>query len=130
MRRLLATLCKICSLGIFALLGTAAGVILFSSLAVIQVEGTAMLPTLEPGNRVLVLQDSLVTGQPDIQVGDLVLYEAPYYTTDGEGLHKIRRVTGTRGSWFRLNCDTKTVKDQEILVQAEDIQGKVILKLP
>ncbi len=130
MRRLLGTLGKICSLGLFAVLGTAAGIAVFTSLTVIQVEGSNMLPVLEPGTRVLVLQDSLVTGQPDIQVGDLVLYEAPYYTTDGEGLHKIRRVTGTRGSWFRLNCDTKTVNDQEILVHAEDIQGKVILKLP
>ena len=43
------TLGKICSLGLFAALGTAAGVILFSSLMVVKVEGSNMLPALEPG---------------------------------------------------------------------------------
>ena len=124
------TLGKICSLGIFAALGTAAGVILFSSLMVVKVEGSSMLPALEPGDRVLILQESLLTGVPEIQVGDLVVYEAPYYTTDGEGLQKIRRITGTRGSWLRLNCDVKTVKDQEMLLRTEEIQGKVILVVP
>ena len=124
------TLGKICSLGLFAALGTAAGIILFSSLMVVKVEGSSMLPALEPGDRVLILQESLLTGVPEIQVGDLVVYEAPYYTTDGEGLQKIRRITGTRGSWIRLNCDAKTVKDQEKLIRTEEIQGKVILVIP
>ena len=124
------TLGKICSLGIFAALGTAAGVILFSSLMVVKVEGSSMLPALEPGDHVLILQESLLTGVPEIQVGDLVVYEAPYNTTDGEGLQKIRRITGTRGSWLRLNCDVKTVKDQETLLRTEEIQGKVILVIP
>ena len=124
------TLCKICSLVLFAALGTAAGIILFSSLMVVKVEGSSMLPALEPGDHVLILQESLLTGVPEIQVGDLVVYEAPYYTTDGEGLQKIRRITGTRGSWLRLNCDVKTVKDQEMLLRTEEIQGKVILVIP
>lgn len=124
------TLGKICSLVLFAALGTAAGIILFSSLMVVKVEGSSMLPALEPGDHVLILQESLLTGVPEIQVGDLVVYEAPYYTTDGEGLQKIRRITGTRGSWLRLNCDVKTVKDQEKLIRTEEIQGKVILVIP
>ena len=124
------TLCKICSLVLFAALGTVAGIILFSSLMVVKVEGSSMLPALEPGDHVLILQESLLTGVPEIQVGDLVVYEAPYYTTDGEGLQKIRRITGTRGSWLRLNCDVKTVKDQETLLRTEEIQGKVILVIP
>ena len=124
------TLGKICSLVLFAALGTAAGIILFSSLMVVKVEGSSMLPALEPGDHVLILQESLLTGVPEIQVGDLVVYEAPYYTTDGEGLQKIRRITGTRGSWLRLNCDVKTVKDQEMLLRTEAIQGKVILVIP
>ena len=124
------TLCKICSLVLFAALGTVAGIILFSSLMVVKVEGSSMLPALEPGDHVLILQESLLTGVPEIQVGDLVVYEAPYYTTDGEGLQKIRRITGTRGSWLRLNCDVKTVKDQEMLLRTEEIQGKVILVIP
>ena len=124
------TLGKICSLVLFAALGTAAGIILFSSLMVVKVEGSSMLPALEPGDHVLILQESLLTGPPAVQVGDLVLYEAPYYTTDGEGLLKIRRVTGMRGDWIRLNCDAKTVRNQELLVRRKDIRGKVILKLP
>lgn len=161
---------KIFCLALFASLGVVAGVAVFSSLMVVEVEGSTMLPGLEPGDKVVVLrnlptlelgqdteqgtervgqdmervgqdteQDSalekvlnarLTFGQPDMVVGDLVVYEAPYYTTDGEGLVKIRRITGTRGSWLRLNCDVKTVRDQERLIRADQIQGKVILVIP
>ena len=130
MGRLLRSLLKIFCLGLSALLGTATGIIMFSSLLTVSVDGSSMMPSLEPGTNVLVLQESLLTGPPAVQVGDLVLYEAPYYTTDGEGLRKIRRVTGMRGDWIRINCDAKTVRNQELLVRREDILGKVILKLP
>ncbi|MBQ8563364.1 MAG: hypothetical protein IJ443_05705 [Firmicutes bacterium] len=159
MGRAFRKLGKIFCLALFASLGVAAGVAVFSSLMVVEVEGSTMLPGLEPGDKVVVLrnlptlelgqdterldqdteQDSALEkalnarftfGQPDMAVGDLVVYEAPYYTTDGEGLVKIRRITGTRGSWLRLNCDVKTVRDQERLIRADQIQGKVILVIP
>lgn len=130
MRRIVRFLSKIFCFGFFAMLGVAAGAAVFSSLMVVCVEGTAMLPQLEPGDRLLVLRDSPVVERRQLQVGDLVVYEAPYFTVDGEGLEKVLRVTGTRGSWLRLNCDVKTVQNQEIMVTEEEILGKVLLKLP
>ena len=124
------TLGKICSLGFFALLGITAGLVVFTSLMVVKMEGSTMLPQLEPGDRVLALKTSPIYGSPELKVGDLVIYEAPYYTDDGEGLLKIRRITGTRGSWIRLNCDVKTVRSQEVLAARDEIQAKVILTLP
>lgn len=124
------TLGKICSLAFSASLGIAAGILLFSSLMLVQAEGSTMLPQLEPGDWVLVLRNSPFYGEPEVTVGDLVVYEAPCYTTDGEGLQKIRRITGSRGNWLRLNCDVKTVRNQEILITRDQIQGRVILVLP
>ena len=124
------TLGKIVSRGAAALLGAGLGVILFSSLMIVDVTGSSMLPELEPGDRVLVLRSSLVYGEPELQVGDLVIYEAPYYTTSGEGRQQVRRVTGMRGSWLRLNCDMKTTVSQEVMAVREEIQGKVIGKIP
>ena len=38
----------------------------------------------------------------------------------------VRRVTGIRGSWVRLNCDAKTTRDQEVLAEPDQLLGKVI----
>ena len=121
---------KIFCFSFFAVLGAAAGIAVFSSLMVVRVEGASMLPQLEPGDRLLAVRESPITGTLQLKTGDLIIYEAPFYTTDGEGLEKVRRITGTRGSWIRLNCDVKTVRNEEILAQREDILGKGILVIP
>lgn len=129
MRASLASLRKICFLVFFSLLGIVVGVIVFSNLKVVQVRSTVMMPELEPGEKILIRKDAALMGfmgDSQIEVGDLVLYEAPYYTTDGEGLLKIRRVTGVKGSWLRLDCDVETVSEQEIFVRRDAIKGKVI----
>jgi len=117
-------------LGTAACLGIFLGVAVFCSLDVVEVTGSTMLPELEPGDRVLVLRDTPFFESSGIQVGDLVLHETPYYTADGEGRKRIRRVTGIRGSWLRLNCDAKTVKSQETMVRRDRILGEVILVIP
>lgn len=115
---------KIFCLGVFAALGVGLGLLIYSLVMVVQVQGSAMLPTMEPGDRLLV---SRLSGGETVQVGDVIVYEAPYYTIDGEGATLVRRVTGSRGSWIRVDCDAPTTRDQEALVAAEDIKGKVIL---
>ena len=117
---------KIFCLGLSAAFGVAAGLAVFSSLMLIRVEGSSMLPTLEPGGRVLVQKAAGLGGELNLDVGDLVIYEAPYYTADGEGLLKIRRITGLRGDWVRLDRDLETVGESEVLVRRSEILGKVI----
>lgn len=121
---------KIFCIGISAALGVAAGMAVFTSLMLVTVESSAMLPILEPGDWVLVRKESVISGPLNLEVGDLVLYEAPYYTADGEGLLKIRRITGQRGSWIRLDSELESVAESEVLVRKSDILGEVLVKIP
>ena len=114
---------KILALGFSALLGAVLGVVLSACLMVTEVAGSDMLPSLEPGEKVLVLRSAFVNAY---ESGDLVVYQAPYYTGDGGDDQMIRRVTGIRGSWVRLNCDAKTTRDQEVLAEPDQLLGKVI----
>ena len=82
-----------------------------------------MLPALEPGETVLV--NRLDNGY-DVNVGDLVVYETPYYTIDGEGEYLIKRVTGSRGRWLKVDCDANTAEDKESFVDKKKILGKVV----
>ncbi len=121
---------KIFCIGISAALGVAAGLAVFGSLMLVRMDGSSMLPTLEPGDRVLVRKESAISGPLNLKVGDLVLYEAPYYTADGEGLLKIRRITGQRGSWIRLDSELESVAESEVLVRRSEILGEVLVKIP
>ena len=114
---------KIFALVFSALLGAGLGVVLSACLMVTEVVGSDMLPSLEPGEKVLVLRSAFVNAY---ESGDLVVYQAPYYTGDGGDDQMIRRVTGIRGSWVRLNCDAKTTRDQEVLAEPDQLLGKVI----
>ena len=121
---------KIFCLGLSAVLGVAAGLAVFSSLMLITVEGSSMLPVLESGNRVLVQKAAGLGGDLNLGIGDLVVYEAPYYTADGEDLLKIRRITGLRGDWVRLDRDLETVGESQVLVRRSEILGEVLVKFP
>lgn len=123
-------LVKIFCIGISAALGVAVGLAVFSSLMLVKMDGSSMLPTLEPGDRVLVRKESVISGPLNLEVGDLVLYEAPYYTADGEGLLKIRRITGQRGSWIKLDSELESVAESEVLVRRSEILGEVLVKIP
>lgn len=130
MGAIMSGLGKIFCLSLSAALGVAAGLAVFGSLMLIKVEGSAMLPTLEPGDRVLVQKAEGLSRKLNLEIGDLVIYEAPYYTADGEGLLKIRRITGQRGSWIRLDSDLQTVDESEVLVRRSEILGEVLVKFP
>lgn len=121
---------KIFCIGISAALGVAVGLAVFSSLMLVKMDGSSMLPTLELGDRVLVLRESVISGPLNLEVGDLVLYEAPYYMADGEGLLKIRRITGQRGSWIKLDSELESVAESEVLVRRSEILGEVLVKIP
>ncbi|MGN1413991.1 MAG: S26 family signal peptidase [Anaerovoracaceae bacterium] len=114
---------KILALGFSALLGAVLGVVLSACLMMTEVAGSDMLPSLEPGEKVLVLRSAFVDAY---EPGDLVVYQTPYYTADGGDDQLIRRVTGIRGSWIRLNCDAKTTRDRAVLTEPGQLLGKVI----
>ena len=114
---------KIFALGFSALLGAGLGFLLSASLMTAEVSGSDMLPSLEPGERVLVLRSAFVDAYAP---GELVLYQAPYYTADAGDDLLIRRITGIRGSWIRLDCDARTTRNREVLAKQEELLGRVI----
>lgn len=109
--------------GISALIGLGLGATLFTCFMVISVEGSTMLPDFVPGEKVLV--NRLCSGE-DVAVGDVVVLKAPYFSIAGEGDYVLRRVSGSRGSWLKVDWDTQTAEDQEMIVAKEAVLGKVI----
>lgn len=89
-----------------AVLGTGLAAGLFCSFALVRVEGSDMLPTLEPGDYVLVSKWK----KDNLAVGDLVLYEAPYYEIDGarypRGAWWASGMAGSRSAVTRIWCGT------------------------
>ena len=114
---------KIFALGFSALLGAGLGIMLSACLMTTEVADSDMLPSLKPGERVLVLRSAFVDAYAP---GDLAVYQAPYYTADGGDDRLVRRVTGIRGSWIRLNCDARTTRNREVLAEQGQLLGKVI----
>ncbi|MCI6012794.1 MAG: hypothetical protein PUK54_06155 [Firmicutes bacterium] len=117
------TIRKIFFLGVSAVLGAALGFLLSASFTVVEVGSSDMLPTLEPGEKAIVLRDCFVD---QYETGDLVACRAPYHTVYDGGNYLIRRVTGSRDGWIRLDCDAKTARTQERMAEKTEILGKVI----
>ena len=61
----------------------------------------------------------------NLAVGDLVLYEAPYYEIDG-ARYPLRRVVGVRDGWIQVGCDADLVRDSVQLIPAEYVVGTAI----
>ncbi len=111
-------LCKVLA----AAIGITAAVALFSGFMVIKVEGSSMLPTLEPGQRVII--NKLDT--QDFSVGDLVVYKAPYYSIDGQGQYLIRRVVGVKDNWIKVGCEMDMVATDTEIIEKDIVLGKVM----
>lgn len=104
-----------------ALLGFGLALGLFCSFALVRVESSDMLPTLEPGDHVWINKWK----KDDLAVGDLVLYKAPYYEIDG-AQYPLRRVVGIRDGWIKVGCDADLVSDSTQMIPAEYVVGKAI----
>ena len=108
-----------------ALAGIAAALMLFFGLTVAEVEDSSMLPELEPGEKVLVLRcDTGDFASPS--VGDIVLYETPYYEIGEKGSLMLRRITGINGDRVELRCDAGIDSERTETIKKERILGKVI----
>ena len=108
-----------------ALAGIAAALMLFFGLTVAEVEDSGMLPELEPGEKVLVLRcDTGDFASPS--VGDIVLYETPYYEIGEKGSLMLRRITGINGDRVELRCDAGIDSERTETIKKERILGKVI----
>ena len=58
-------------------------------------------------------------------LGDIIVYEAPFYEIDGEGRYLIRRVTGVRNRWIEVDRGNAPA-DPASVIGKEQVLGKVI----
>lgn len=84
--------------------------------ALYRVEGTSMLPTLRPGQRVLVYR----WGRP--RVGDLIVFKK-------EARTMVKRVVKVEGEWVEVGADNAKGAGSEEFgrVHRREILGKVAL---
>ena len=106
-----------------ALAAAAAALWLLGSFMVVEVESTNMLPFLEPGQKVIASRTDI----EEFRQGDLIVYEAPYYCTDGEGRYLIRCVSGVSGEKIEVTAGSYALghQDREV-IEKDIILGKVI----
>ena len=107
--------------------GIAAAVWLFTSFMVVEAGGSAVMPEIMPGQKVLVaLYDrDNAAGRDSLTTGDIIVYEAPFYDIDGEGRYLIRRVTGVRNRWIEVDRENAPA-DPASIIGKEQVLGKVI----
>ena len=110
-----------------AIIGVAAAVLLFLSVMVVKIEDGSMLPVIEPGDRVVAVRMDLPVGPaPSLDVGDLVVYRAPYYEIGGTGVYLVRRVSGMNGDMVEVRCEESLAASEKEILSKEKILGKVI----
>ena len=107
-----------------ACFGTALALIVFLNFEIFEIKGVSMLPELMPGQHVLVKKGTA----DDLNIGDFVLYETPFYDFDSQdGGRGIRKVAGIKDGEVRLSCSPDAVQAQTLTLPKEEILGKVIL---
>ena len=107
---------------ISATIGICIATMLHLSFMMVEAKGIKMLPTIEPGQKVIVC---LVNN--DVATGDIIAYKTPFYSLEGEGYIVFRRVREVADNNVVLTCDIEMMKEHEITISKDDILGKVLL---
>ena len=105
-----------------ALAGLAAALWLYSSFMVVEVEGTQMLPLLEPGQKVVASR----LNTENLHEGDLIVYKAPYYSTYGEGPYLVRRISAAGEEEVEVTSGEYILQPDTEIIEKDIILGKVI----
>lgn len=125
--RLLGKAVKAIGYPVAAIMGIAAAVLLFLSVMIVKIEDGSMLPVIEPGDRVVAIRMDLPMGSVrSLDVGDLVVYMAPYYEIGGKGVYLVRRVSGMNGDMIEVDCEESLPASEKEILSKEKILGKVI----
>ena len=107
-----------------AIVGIVLAIVLYMNFGIFEIKTVFMYPALKPGQHVLIHK----TSAEQISIGDLVLFEAPFYDFDTqEGMLAVRRVSGIKDGTLRLECDAPAVAKDVLAVDEESGRGKVIL---
>lgn len=107
--------------GICAIIGILGAISVHGSLMVVEQEGSDMLPTIEPGQKVPVY-----LLEKDFHKGDIVAFEPPYYTIGGGNNVALLRISDIKKDTFILTCDAPLTSETSVRVNREDIIGKAV----
>ena len=102
-----------------ALVGIAGAVLLHGSFMLIEIEGSDMLPALEPGQKALVF---LLTDEE----GALIACRPPFFQIGGGHGPLVRRVESIEDGELVLSSDASLDGDDELTIAAGDVLGKVV----
>ena len=89
------------------------------------VDGSSMLPTLHHGD-IILLQSSALSSTEDIEYGDIVVLNVPYYWESKESLI-VKRVIATGGQTVDINFDTHEVFVDGVLLDEDYINAPTAL---
>lgn len=109
---------------IFAAVGILSAIVIHCSFMIVEVEGSDMLPTLEPGQKVAIF---LLTEEEDIQEGDIIAYWPRTYTVNGGNGPLLRRVESKGEEGYIVACDGALATESSMLIDSKDILGKAII---
>ncbi len=104
--------------------GIAAAIAVHCSFMIVEIEGSDMLPTLEPEQKVMIF---LLVNREKIKEGDLIAYEPHFYQIGASRGPVVRRVKHISGSELELACDARLTEEEGIIISDEDVLGKVII---
>lgn len=107
-----------------AFIGFCMAVLVHCSFMIVEVKGTSMLPSIEPGQKTIVFR---LTDTDGIKEGDIVAYRRPYYAVDGENGILLRRVEAVCEETLILSCDADMTNEQETEALKNDILGKAVI---
>ena len=91
------------------------------------VDGTSMLPTLH-NKDFLLLESNFFYGVDDIECGDIVVLNVPYYWERDKSLI-VKRVIATEGQSVDIDYETGTVYVDGVALQEEYIREKELRRL-
>lgn len=107
-----------------ALAGICLAVTVHCAFMTVEEQSSAMLPDIEPGQKVLVY---LLAKDSDIHEGDIVAFESPYYTVGGENGILLRKVSKVSKESVVLSCGANMTQKEDVEISRDDILGKAVI---
>ena len=107
-----------------AIAGIVLAVAIHCSFMIVEIDGSEMLPTIEPGQKAVVF---LLSETEDMRKGDVIAYYPSFYTVNSGDGPLVRRIKGKNAESCVVASDATLTTDNTDIVENKDILGKVIL---
>lgn len=106
-----------------ALVGLFMAMVVYTTFGFVRIESAEMMPVLEPGKHVLVEKNS---DSCEYNVGDIIVYEVPFFDINEEGRYAVRRIAGKNDDVLEVGSEQGLLRGEKEIVNIDKIFGKVI----